>query len=967
MPEAGTQPAIKKSAELSIIDVLSKARANDSKLLVNTYLSIDDSERNFKLISLKSDKPRSGPASRQRILPQDIPSSSPSSDLIAAEIANNQKQCDSLPIRTPSPRQDFATSLLRFSPSKSSVNPIEKNATRNSVAYNHLSSQYRFEEILHSTSTNNSSDTWHSNDATALHSVSLPKSVCSIESKSMQNASRASSGWSQCQQKISKITDHLQTKSPSKGKLVEKSKSFRLYTKNDSKSIQSSADFKAFAGNMPSLPDLTKNATRTSRHATLNRDSLQSLRFLHYRDGSTLCGNNGKCIPTRSSSSSRVSDNQIANSNRFEIHDFSLVPKTKTMSTSITSDEIAAHGLEKNGIATITDSGSQSILLTSKATPSHSSHPIQNQNIHEIEDNIDKIMKSSFVTVLKKSPTVDLYQIKRNTSASNVSLTTITNVKEEDNAMIQSLNTASVEHPPLIRHSMTATKLDIPLSALPKKNEIVPEFMQIQLNRIDANRPKSYGEYTSNTGTATTTNDDDKERRFSNESIEISDKKKVAIVTLPTSVFGSNQNLNKSTESIKSGFSRHSRISNSSQQLSHASSISDINKSLTIDNHNNSDECIYINSFDDGSSGFPLNVEPNIIIERRKSVSDKKLKFEKKIEEIQAEVKRSSIIGIDKNVSSTSRKSSIEDENNLVVLRSKKSLPSLSSKSDESDDPTPELMKVFARRSLKIKDTDDYLVYDDSERDALNRKLDPSDNTNNNVNNSKNIIKNPLDSDKENHKASATFIVDEELTPGHAVPTVEIHIKTLPVADFDIREKCEIFKKDTKIVDTEASVTNRKSFISNKSFAVPANRFGNSTVTSNNSRNTSAFFENRNSANTMLKKTVLMVDLSPPNNGGVFFIQNEHTKNQTINNIDATKQNSILINSTNNNNNNNLAKTKSNHLNAIRHTIAGSTADDPMSTSHANDNDNRDDNEIEFKGISERKAEWEKRANQAFK
>lgn len=104
---------------------------------------------------------------------------------------------------------------------------------------------------------------------------------------------------------------------------------------------------------------------------------------------------------------------------------------------------------------------------------------------------------------------------------------------------------ATVENPPLLRHSTTATKLDLqmPSSMSPPRRLVnsVPEFMQIQLNRVDTARPKSCIEYSSHASTLISNNvmdanhatvEDDKERRFSNESIEISDRKKVCTFAL---------------------------------------------------------------------------------------------------------------------------------------------------------------------------------------------------------------------------------------------------------------------------------------------------------------------------------------------------------------------------------------------------------------------------------------------------
>lgn len=991
-------PAIKKSTELSIMDVLSKVRANDmpnggdSKTVLNTYLteineSLDQKGSKLHTKSLTMDKPRSGPAARQRILPQDISSSSsasssPSADLIAAEIACNQKQqyTDSQPTKSSPPRHDFATSFLRFSPPKSSAISISPDH-----GYNRAT-QYRSEEILNTISVNYEPSSTEEMATATVNTGTPPKAMWPLETKFMQNAaSRASTGWSQCQQKISKMANAVDqslaqqtSKSPAKGKVVEKSKSFRLYSKNYNDVTPSPHPAKHGTGvsNMPSLPDLTSNNVRHSRHTTTNRESMQSLRFLSNRGGAT-----SKWTPTRSSSSSRVSEHTLANSNKFEINDFSLVPskhaatnviKSSPMPASITSGEISELELDRS-MNNTTDSGSQSILVTSTCkTPIH-------QNIDEIEDNIDKIMKSSFVTVLKKSPTADLYQIKSNsanaangttvspsnaststtttTINNNISLTTIT--KDDETPVTRTtLNFATVENPPIVRHSMTATKLDIPVVASSRNgvSEKVPEFMQIQLNRIDGTRPKSFIEYSSSASAGTPThNDDDKERRFSNESIEISDKKKVAIVASPTNIFGSNQQLNKSTESLKIGFNRSSIIGN--HQMSRGSSITDVNKSTTpihIDTHS-TDDCLDADASgsDDGSP-----IGSSVVITRRKSVSDKKLKFEKKIEEIQAEVKRSSIIGTDKSAASISRKSSIDDDTGtVVVMRQKKSLTSKSS--EDSDDPTPELMKVFARRSLKIKDSDDYIVHDDNERDALNRKMSTTDNANNNhniSNNNSNLKKGAgaPDSDKENQVSGGsgdTSHDDKTLSTVSTVPKVEIHIKSSPITvEYDIREKSEIFKKDQKVDGDRKSLHS-----TNKTQSMAGTRFGgNTSIASNNYRNTSAFFENRNSVN-------LIIDCENAKN-----LTNNNINN---NNINASKLTKIA-------NSNTSSGAGSGNVTA-RHTIAGSVVDDNLKTIAAtaaaantviNGNDsNRSESEIEFKGILERRAEWEKRANQAFK
>lgn len=436
----------------------------------------------------------------------------------------------------------------------------------------------------------------------------------------------------------------------------------------------------------------------------------------------------------------------------------------------------------------------------------------------------------------------------------------------------------------------------------------------------------------------------------------------VAIGSSAMNVF--NSNLNKSSESLKSGYGRQSRASISSQQLSRGSSTSDINKTSIMSDNHSSDDCLDI-ELDDDNDG-------HIVIERRKSVSDKKLKFEQQIEKIQAEVKRSSAMTTDKNGVSV-RKLSLEDDSSSagVVLRGKKS-----SKPSDSDDPTPELMKVFARRSLKIKDTDDYQVHDDAEREALNQKLNDSANndTNNNlnrINNAKNSNRFNTDSDKENHVSSGAQ---------STIPKVEIYIKP----NKEVLEKCDGSPKKETTKTNSVDMTSVKSI--GKLFST-TNRFSaNPTANplpTNNYRNSSAFFENLNNSpiRTTNPKTVNDTQ-SLQDNGVVLIIE----KNPTNNNENLN--NKFNTNSYNNNNNNftkNTTPIISNKIGQIQSSISRNA--NANSNVNANTNDdtlttncnkttatvlNSCDSaatmqDTEYKGILERKAEWEKRASQAFK
>lgn len=488
-------PAIKKSTELSIINVLSNARANEkpigSKAPLITYLSSDELDNTSpKSLVMKSDKLRSGPIARQRYT-KDITQS-----IIESERINSSDIIDGL---SPTKKQSTATSYLRFSPTKSIANQCDEDNDR-FVRTSH----YRSEEMLNTMS----SSQCDSQATFDEDSVSLPKSVWPSESnKFTTNVARNGYGWGQCQQKISKMAgDQQQSQiksSHTKGKMVEKSKSFRLYTKNFNNETITQTRQECKSTLCPSLPDLNapnrSPLARPSRYST-NREHLQSLRYLN-SSGNHLNANtndtNTKWTPTRSSSSSRISD-RFTN-NRFEINDMNLIPTSKLYSTLNTSDEIASYDIDKDDSHYAGNETNPNVLQVS----SKSHHFNQNTNINEIEDNIDKIMKSSMVTVLKKSPTAELYQIKTN---GNVSLTTIHSKDESEG---NGLNIATVENPPLLRHSTTA-KLDlqVPSSSSPPKkiSSEIPEFMQVQLNRVDASRPKSCIEYSSNATSKTSIN-----------------------------------------------------------------------------------------------------------------------------------------------------------------------------------------------------------------------------------------------------------------------------------------------------------------------------------------------------------------------------------------------------------------------------------------------------------------------------
>lgn len=762
--------------------------------VLNTYLPNEPPEKPLKPI-VKSDKPRSGPASRQRVLPQEI-SVSPTLETalpsIKVEAQTEEPTSEKLPPKSPkkSPSTEDPK-LFHYSPKSTHKVASSGNSTETKVDEEPtvVVRESKFIKLSQQRSEDNSMQTavrfkkFSSEDL----SSSPPKSVWPDELK--VRSSRVSGI-------LSKIDAKCDPQSP-KRKAVEKSKSFRIYKEDSVDNLQNS---------MPSLPDLT-----VARQ-------FEKPKFL---------GVKPTFISTTRGEFTKSSQDFTSSSNsslKFEINDNNLIrPK----------DEVNQGMFKKN------------IILTTKSPTTIPT--AGNQNITQIEDNIDKIMKSSFVTVLKKSSTNDLFEIK---NKNNVSVTAITTSPTHDvirNSIAESWadkdtsSSTSSSSTPSSPSSSTKTKLS-PDTCDDGK---VPEFMKIQLNRIDAARPKSSHVVLSKNAKETDAVEA-KERRFSNESVEIAETR---TSTSPTSGAPQHQqskkqsSLAKSTESV-SNFVPISPIKRTFERTTSSSSMTDAIKNAKA------------------------AVNENVVIERRKSVSDEKLKFEKKIEEMKAERKRSIS---DEGKSEQSQKSM--DDENVVVLR-KKSL----SQSNNNKEDTPELMKVFARRSLKVKD-EDFQVPDEVER--VSAKLQPI---------SADKVGSNIDSDKENQSSS-----EEKLDK---LPKVEVQSKP--------EEKS---KKDSGVSGSDAF--RKSNVIAPKPFMMPS-RFGNV----NNYRNTSTFSEIRKTA----------VPTIPPT--------------ATANTPSSEQNNNENGGGVNNN----------------RHTIG--VVGEKLSAESSEKG--------EFKGILQRRAEWEKRA-QAFK
>lgn len=421
-----------------------------------------------------------------------------------------------------------------------------------------------------------------------------------------------------------------------------------------------------------------------------------------------------------------------------------------------------------------------------------------NQNISQIEENIDKIVKSSYVVLNKSTSMIETLD----TSAKSKSIS-VTNIGSSSKESIESSDD-STRSPVKIRRSAST------FEKTGKTN--VPEFMKIQLNRIEPGRPKSHVVLSKNAKEI-----ENKERRFSNENVEISESKPPLPPDVVVPVITTTNSTPKRNSLIKSQEVIPAEIS---------SPKSPVKK-------------VFERKF--SSSSLSDSVDENNENERRKSDDSTK----------------------------------IDEE---VVLR-KKSIGST------KRDDTPELMKVFARRSLKVKD--DFQVFEELlPPPVVLKQTKPSVN---------------VDSDKENQSSS-----EEKLDK---LPKVEITItnnnnnnvnfnnKTAPVIIKD--EKKDLPKKliENSVVVKNGSTVQAKPFATNK--------FGNVA----NFRNTTAFVDIRK--NLQQPQPTSPQTIIPPNEN--------------------------------------------------RHTIAGAT----ITSTKSDEADSIVENE--FKNLVQRRAEWEKRAKEAFK
>ncbi|XP_037916981.1 nuclear pore complex protein DDB_G0274915 isoform X1 [Hermetia illucens] len=823
----------------------------------------------------KISKPKSGPAARQRVQPQDLSMQAPQpppeisiSELSpSALLIENEKQISrslepnsTIQINTPFEMESTEKLVkLPSKPAEESKIPTRQKPAKDDALPSIVFTHEHFEK---------------------KDSRAQPKIV----------------GLSPFQQKISRVessTLDVLKPVPKQRKSVEKSKSFRYYDESEN----SEGNLKK-RENMPSLPDLTSS-----------RKSMESSEF-------TITSVNKVEPKPVSSMGFEINDNNLIKLRKHE------EPAAVPAQGSIFTKNI--------------------ILSTTKPTS-----PTCNKNITEIEENIDKLVKSPFVTVLKSE---ELNEIK---TLSNVSTTIIcktetfqsrevtesvqtrlrysdkiksasseilskSEAKSVEKARVENfeqktLSTDSSSEKKFILE-LTDSKFDNktkePSSATtPTKarrssaffeskseDEQIPEFMKIQLNRVDSNRPKSNLVLSKNVKTPDSEDRGEMTRRFSNESVEITDTKPPLP---PDATVGSSLSKRSSITSTTSVTKLiedtpippvKSPISKKAEELPLKSPVK------KVDEENN----VLKNT---ENTPVPPAIEPV-------SLREGKPKYIKKIEEQKAE-KRKSVI--------ESSRETIERETG-VVLR-KKSFSANNQSSNNKED-TPELMKVFARRSLKIKDTEDTQNFDDPDK---TNSLKKSGN---------------LDSDKENQSSS-----EEKLDK---LPKIEITIQPKSsLQNGQLASKSEE-KVRTSITDlfrkpnTAALIntTTPKPFVQPARYSSVATYRSISTAFAEKKKDTSA-------------TPLITSSVASPT------ITTSTTQAPTTGSTTTSPEQTTITTDENERNNNNPTVSNISNTNNIRHTIGTSSPVTAKLVSNPGSG--------EFKGILQRRAEWEQRAKEASK
>ncbi|KAH8299742.1 hypothetical protein KR044_005319 [Drosophila immigrans] len=618
-------------------------------------------------------KPKSGPAARQRYLPQELAQHDPTSDVTSLlskqSRGNDTFQSTSLVRDQTQLKMETSSSHFERKPRIVGLSAFQQKLSRSSDSMGQ-----------------------HSSSSNSLETSTDEPSPLYYEEKQR--------------------------------KMVEKSRSFRNYQEEREGIAHEPL---AVHNNMPSLPDLSISFRVPATYYN-GKQQQQPLPAASHSPLSPM------------SPMSPMSPSAKCASLGFEINDNKLL-QARAESTS-----------KLPTAAKLSPQRSTTLLVTSP-NPSASS-----TSISQIEQNIDLIVKSPLISVLRKSGAVnEQLCLEQQPPQQAPQRPKVLELKQTTTIAISNAKPASQPSPPSTPSKPTNQPQSLPQAVAQ------PEFMKIQLNRVDQARlhNKSNLVLAKNVKSPTAasspaersqSSDDLSMRRLSNESaanIQIVERSPTKPSTPATPA--SPHSINQSTELLARQQRAVSANSLRSSYVSSSGSSAGSSELLVSSPSTPKKPAAEVVDAAQGQGNrFSLEERKRLFLSEDKSQADRK------IAELRYERKKTETTAVSpiSPVSPVSPVSPGDQSNGNVVVLRKKSFATCNNGNGNSnslaatvtatapaasqEDGTPELMKVFARRSLKVKDDDAVAMAQVAV--ATHKKI---------TNGSQSV-----DSDKENHSNS---------------------------------------------------------------------------------------------------------------------------------------------------------------------------------------------------------------------
>uniref|UniRef100_A0A1A9W3N9 DUF4739 domain-containing protein n=1 Tax=Glossina brevipalpis TaxID=37001 RepID=A0A1A9W3N9_9MUSC len=734
--------------------------------LLNNYV-LPSANKDDRLLDKNVSKPKSGPAARQRYMPQNISNES---------ICSLEKQIVSEKFVQPGDQ------------------PLPKSCNNESFQSTSI-----IKEITSTLQAPNKQD-YHFEKKPKIVGLSAFQQKISRSTEHFGRGSSSNVSLKSYDRSDEEIFSHSHTYTQKQRKSVEKSKSFRTYgeTKENVTSVHN---------NMPSLPDLSLNT------------KVPFCKDFFF---------NGKEYSSPSPPEPIDSDHQ--SSLGFEINDNKLIKSDGEKRRSYCN-------YDKNIILTTTPANiitgnnkppGNSKLLTPSAVVSNLSHSsICNKNITEIENNIDIIVKLPCVSVIRKSIILDeeeeqqvnnmmrsvggeqrksiekaqnrsdIMNLTKEKSASedilsmthsngsvvlrdktysikNKSNFAKNNCSDTETQEVERKSAPDISNGIKLTKSFTRRTSGV-IDGSELDNASVPEFMKIQLNRVDPARiskshvvlaknfrePKISSITVSSTPEKSCSTDDLSLRRLSNESVDINERDSPETDNRYCVYY--HEAINRQAKSSSTGLPPKCPSKKSTPTTPTTPPITITGLENNIYEKSRED----VKRFQTFNTDELINSNPLSLKERRRLfMNEEHFKKEKTNEdERKKSLPNDCLSKYETKNNNNHHNATKEILENTVIIR-KKSLIANTTNHTHSlnnhavnnngnfskisrDDSTPELMKVFARRSLKIKDEDiDKLI-----NATVNSNNSQSSLMQNNKKYQSANVPN-VDSDKENQSAS---------------------------------------------------------------------------------------------------------------------------------------------------------------------------------------------------------------------